>query len=38
MSLLPLTLPGIDANDIGKTTATYKFYYRTKFNIPKESI
>lgn len=28
MGLLGLTLPGIDANDIGKTTAAYKFYYR----------
>lgn len=27
MALLSLTLPGIDANDVGKTTAVYKFYY-----------
>eukprot|EP00026_Physarum_polycephalum_P000239 Phypoly_transcript_00239.p1 GENE.Phypoly_transcript_00239~~Phypoly_transcript_00239.p1 ORF type:complete len:1800 (+),score=287.16 Phypoly_transcript_00239:113-5512(+) len=34
MALLGLTLPGIDANDVGKTTAAYKFYYRLLTTVP----
>jgi hypothetical protein len=34
MALLGLTLPGIDANDVGKTTAAYKFYYRVLTTVP----